>query len=210
MNAFRGSLGIKVIQCRPGDPEAKGLVERANGYLETSFLPGRTFGSPADFNAQLDGGLESANQRHHRRIECRTIDRLDADRAAMVELPAVPPQTGWRTSARLPRGHYVRLDSNDYSVRPSAIGRRVEVTADLEQVTVTCGGRPVAVHPRCWAAHQTITAAEHERAARDFRRRRLTPAPAAATQVQQRDLAYYDRLLGLADDRDDTSGEVAV
>ena len=34
-------LGIRVIQCRPRDPEAKGLVERANGYLETSFLPGR-------------------------------------------------------------------------------------------------------------------------------------------------------------------------
>jgi len=39
--AFRGTLGTKVIVCRPADPEAKGLVERANGYLETSFLPGR-------------------------------------------------------------------------------------------------------------------------------------------------------------------------
>jgi transposase len=42
MNAFRGTLGIRVIQCRAGDPEAKGLVERFNGYLETSFLPGRS------------------------------------------------------------------------------------------------------------------------------------------------------------------------
>src|SRR3954470_12766688 len=33
MNAFRGTLGIRVIQCRPADPEAKGLVERVNGYL---------------------------------------------------------------------------------------------------------------------------------------------------------------------------------
>jgi transposase len=49
MNAFRGMLGIKVVLCRPGDPEAKGLVERANGYLKTSFLPGRSFTSPADF-----------------------------------------------------------------------------------------------------------------------------------------------------------------
>jgi hypothetical protein len=32
---------------------SKGLVERANGYLETSFLPGRSFTSPADFNEQL-------------------------------------------------------------------------------------------------------------------------------------------------------------
>ncbi len=31
-----GMLGIRVIQCRPRDPEAMGLVERANGYLETS------------------------------------------------------------------------------------------------------------------------------------------------------------------------------
>ncbi|MFC6023868.1 IS21 family transposase, partial [Plantactinospora solaniradicis] len=66
MNAFRGTLGIKVIQCRPADPEAKGLVERANGYLETSFLPGRRFGSPADFNSQLTDWLVRANQRRHR------------------------------------------------------------------------------------------------------------------------------------------------
>jgi hypothetical protein len=55
MNAFRGTLGVTVVQCRPADPEAKGLVERANGYLETSFLPGRSFTSPADFTTQLTG-----------------------------------------------------------------------------------------------------------------------------------------------------------
>ena len=56
-HAFRGVLGAKILICDPGDPEAKGLVERANGYLETSFLPGRSFTSPADFNAQLDDWL---------------------------------------------------------------------------------------------------------------------------------------------------------
>ena len=35
-------LGIKVTQFRPGDPENQGLVERANGYLATSFCPGRS------------------------------------------------------------------------------------------------------------------------------------------------------------------------
>ena len=37
---FRGALGMGVYFCKPGDPEAKGLVERANQHLETSFLPG--------------------------------------------------------------------------------------------------------------------------------------------------------------------------
>jgi transposase len=104
-NAFRGMLGVAIRQCKPADPEAKGLVERANGYLETSFLPGRSFSGPHDFNAQLTDWLRRANSRHHRRIECRPTDRLDADRAAMVTLPPVAPAVGWRTSTRLARDH---------------------------------------------------------------------------------------------------------
>ena len=49
---------------------------------------------------------------------------------AMLALPPVPPSLGWSESVRLPRDYYVRLDSNDYSVHPSVIGRRVEVRAD--------------------------------------------------------------------------------
>lgn len=61
--AFRGSFGEAVRLCGPADPEAKGLVERANGYLETSFLPGRRFDDIEDFNRQLTGWLRRANQR---------------------------------------------------------------------------------------------------------------------------------------------------
>ena len=38
--AFRGALGMGAVLLKPRDPESKGLVERANGYLETSFLAG--------------------------------------------------------------------------------------------------------------------------------------------------------------------------
>ena len=58
--AFRGTLGAKVLVCKPADPEAKGLVERAHDWLERSFLPGRTFTGPADFNAQLTAWLAVA------------------------------------------------------------------------------------------------------------------------------------------------------
>lgn len=54
--AFRGLLGMGAVLCARADPEAKGVVERANRYLETSFLPGRRFADPDDFNAQLEGG----------------------------------------------------------------------------------------------------------------------------------------------------------
>jgi transposase len=197
-NAFRGMLGIAIHQCKPADPEAKGLVERANGYLETSFMPGRTFTGPSDFNAQLTGWLARANTRHHRRIECRPADRIEADRAAMVPLPPVAPAVGWRTSTRLARDHYVRVASNDYSVHPSVIGRLVEVVADPEQVTVTCGGRLVAQHARCWAAHQTITDPAHAQAAAVLRRSKMQAVTAPADlEVEQRSLSDYDALLGL-------------
>ena len=72
-----------------------------------------------------------ANHRQHRVLGCRPADRIEADKAAMLALPPVGPSVGWRTSTRLPRDHYVRLDGSDYLVHPVAVGRRIEVTADL-------------------------------------------------------------------------------
>jgi transposase len=197
---FRGTLGIRVIQCRPRDPEAKGLVERANGYLETSFLPGRTFTGPADFNTQLETWLVKANSRQHRALGCRPIDRLEADRAAMLALPPVAPRTGWAAAVRLPRDHYVRLDSNDYSVHPTAVGRLVEVRADLTTVTVTLGRQVVATHARCWARHQTLTDPDHLAAAAAMRAQQQHRKP-DGDQVEQRSLADYDAVFGLTDEQ---------
>ena len=59
----------------------------------------------------------------------------------------------------------MRLDTNDYSVHPSVIGRRIEVVADLDRVRVCCDGELVADHARVWARHQTITDPEHVAAA---------------------------------------------
>lgn len=198
--AFRGTLATKVIICRPRDPEAKGLVERLHDYLERSFLPGRSFASPADFNDQLTRWLARANTRHHRSLGCAPADRVAADKAAMLGLPPVPPAVGWRQSLRLPRDHYIRLDGNDYSVHPSVIGRRIDVTADLDRVRVFCAGRAVADHRRVWAKHQTVTDVEHLTAARALRRDRLEllrGGSAVETEVEQRRLTDYDAAVGI-------------
>ncbi len=136
--AFRGTLGAKVVICRPADPEAKGLIERAHDYLERSFLPGRGFTSPAEFNGQMAEWLAVVNTRPRRALGCAPTERITADKQAMLALPPVSPATGWRSSTRLPRDHYIRLDSNDYSVHPTVIGRRVEIVADLARVRVCC------------------------------------------------------------------------
>jgi transposase len=202
-SGFRGTLGSKVLICRPADPEAKGLVERFHDYLERSFLPGRSFPDPAAFNAQVSEWLTVVNRRPRRVLDCAATDRVTADRAAMLSLPPVAPGTGWRSSLRLARDHYVRLDGNDYSVHPAVIGRRVEVVADLHRVRVRCEGRPVADHVRVWARHQTLTDPEHLTAATALRRDRVTRLrPASDPQVATRALGDYDTALGVDLDAD--------
>jgi transposase len=201
--AFRGTLGAKVIVCKPADPEAKGLIERCHDYLERSFLPGRTFTSPADFNTQLQRWLTMVNARHRRALGCAPTDRIAADRAAMLPLPPVTPITGWRSSTRLARDHYIRLDSNDYSVHPAWIGRRIEIVADLERVRAICDGKVIADHGRLWAKHQTVTDDTHAAAAKALRCDRvgvLRPVTTAADDdVEIRCLDDYDAALGLSD-----------
>ena len=196
---LRGLLGCEVVVLPRREPEHKGIVERNNDYLETSFLPGRSFASPADFNAQLGEWTLLANSRRKRVLGCAPADRIAADRAAMAPLPPLAESSlGWHNRIRLPRDHYVRLDTCDYSVDPAVIGRMVDVRADLDQVTVTCEGRLVAAHDRSWVAHQTLTDPAHKAAADVMRAARLREklaAPAAAVEVEQRDLSRYDALL---------------
>jgi hypothetical protein len=197
---FRGLLGTEVVVLPPKEPEHKGIVERNNDYLETSFLPGRTFASPADFNAQIGEWAMLANSRIKRVLGCAPAGRIEADRAAMAPLPPVAESSlGWHNRIRLPRDHYVRIDTCDYSVDPAVIGRWVEVRAGLDRVTVMCEGRLAGCHDRCWVAHQTITDPGHRQAADAMRAERLRAklaAPPAGVDVEQRDLSRYDALLG--------------
>jgi hypothetical protein len=207
--SFMGTLATRLVLLPPNDPESKGLVERRNGWFETSFLPGRSFRSPADFNAQFPDWLGKANARVVRTIGVAPVQRLDADRAAMLPLPPIPLHLGWRNRIRLGRDYYVRLDTNDYSVDPSVIGRLVDVTADLERVRVRANGRIVADHPRVWARGTTVTDPVHVETAAALRRQVQQPRPVAAGDDLARDLADYDRAFGLIDTLIDGAADAA-
>jgi transposase len=195
---FCGTLATRLVQARPYDPETKGIVERANQFLETSFLPGRVFASPADFNTQLEAWLPRANARTVRALAARPVDLVVADRAAMLQLPPVTPSVGARWVTRLGRDYYVRAATNDYSVDPAVIGRLVEVTSDLERVRVTCEGQVVADHVRSWASGTTVTDPGHVATAKILRQRFLAPREVPEHAVDlMRDLSVYDTAFGV-------------
>jgi transposase len=204
--SFAGTLGVRIRLAPPRDPEFKGMVERNNGFFETSFLPGRSFTSPADFNAQLADWLVRANNRTMRAIEGRPCDLLETDYQAMTPLPPVEPAVGLRCRVRLARDYYVRVDTVDYSVDPRCVGRFVDVVASPTAVTVRCGGHVVAEHARSWAKRGVVTDPAHVAAAAVLRReyaahreqqQRAARQHTDGHPVMLRALPDYDALFGV-------------
>jgi hypothetical protein len=189
--AFCGQLRVGWHFCAPADPQAKGVVERLQDFIERSFETGRAFANELDFQLQLDRWFtERANVRHHKTLRCRPVDRLAEEREVMTELPSTSPDSDRRWVLRVPPDPHLRFDSCDYSLDPGLVGRRVEarVTA-TEVLAVALDTREVACrHPRSFARHRTVTDLAHARA---LRAGRAEPEPA----VEIRPLARYDALI---------------
>ena len=189
--AFCGQLRVGWHLCQAADPQAKGVVERLQEYLETNFEPGRSFANELDFADQLEDWFCKANQRSHRTLRCRPVDRLPEELAAMAPLPTDPLDLDPRLVLRVPADPHVRVDTCDYSLDPRLVGRRVEVRVGQREISAVAldSGEPAARHRRSFARHRTITDLAHARALRERRR-----AP-AEPEVERRPLSRYDALI---------------
>ncbi len=189
--AFCGQLRVGWHFCEPADPQAKGAVERLQGYAETNFEPGRAFANELDFQDQLDAWFARINARMHKTLRARPVDRLAEELEVMAPLPGRMPDTARRWTTRVAPDPHLRLDTNDYSLDPGLVGCRVEVIADQRTITAVTldTGELVCRHARVFARHRTITALEHARALKAGR------AVAAETPVEVRPLARYDALI---------------
>jgi hypothetical protein len=190
--AFCGQLPVDWYFCEAKDPQAKGVVERLQFYLESNFEPGRQFANHLDFQLQLDAWFEKANGRGHRTIRARPIDRLIEERQVMRPLAGRPPDTDRCWVTRVPPDPYLRFDTNDYSLDPALVGRRVEVRVSQREITATAldSGALACRHERCFAKNRTITALEHARSVKELRGERRREIV-----VEERPLAVYDELI---------------
>src|SRR5215210_6329949 len=193
--AFCGVLKVGWYFCDGGDPQAKGAVERLQDFIEKSFEPGRCFTNELDFQAQLDTWFsERANPRMHKTLRCRPSDRLVEERQMMAPLPQLAPDTDRRWVLRVAPDPYLRFDTNDYSLDPRLVGRRVEVrVTDREVLAVALDSGELACrHARSFAKHRTITALEH---AQTLKHQRGERRGCAEPLVEVRSLAAYDSLM---------------
>jgi hypothetical protein len=193
--SFCGRLAVGWRILDRGDCEAKGVVERLQGFMSTSFESGRSFVNELDFQDQLDRWFDRrANVRLHRTLRERPVDRLE--REALRPLPEPAPDLDRRLVLRVPPQPYVHVDRNDYSLDPRLVGRRVEVRVSQREIVAGAldTGELACRHRRVFAAHQEITDPAHRETLERQRRARYAGKPAASEDVQPRDLSVYDRL----------------
>jgi transposase len=190
--AFCGSLPVAWLILEAADPESKGALERSHRFLRTNFESGRKFVSELDYQAQLDAWTERANERVHRTLRERPVDRLASELGRMRALPELP-DTDRRFVTRVPQQPYLRFDRNDYSLDPRFAGRRVEVRVSQRELTalVLDTGELACRHRRVFAGGLSFTAPEHQRELERLRGHRRTPDVA----VELRPLSRYDALI---------------
>ena len=186
---FCGQLRVDWRFCEPADPQAKGVVERLQGFAETNFEPGRTFANELDFQEQLDAWFARVNGRTHKTLRARPVDRLASELGVMAPLPRSTPDVDRRWVTRVTPDPFLRFDTCDYSLDPGLVGRRVEVRVTPREVLAVAldTGELACRHQRSFAKHRTITDLAHARA---LRAGREEPEPA----VEIRPLAVYDAL----------------
>ena len=169
-------------------------MERLQGYLETNFEPGRRFANQLDFQLQLDAWFEQANERTHKTLRARPIDRLVEERAVMRPLPEREPDTDRRWVVRVPPDPHVRFDTNDYSLDPNLVGRRVEVRAKQREISAVAldTGELAGHHRRRFARYLTFTDPAHQA---ELERLRGERRNGRHVDVEVRPLARYDALI---------------
>ena len=160
--ALLGALAMGHIVLPARSPQAKGSVERSNGYLETSFLPLRSFSGLADLQAQSDDWTQTtAWPRHHRRLGARVIEALAVERAELAVLPDPLPQVDRHIEVRASRDGFVRVAGVDYSLPPGYAQRRLAVRLSLHDLRIFCEGRQIAAHLRSYVPADVVRDGEH-------------------------------------------------
>ncbi|HMV94493.1 MAG TPA: IS21 family transposase, partial [Thauera aminoaromatica] len=124
----------------------KGRVERAIGYVRTSFWPARRFVDLADLNAQADAWCAGeASERPWSDDRAKTVGAAFADeQPRLLPLPANAYSTEEVVMAKVGKTPHVRFAANDYSVPHTLVRRTLEVRATLERVRVLVDGAVVA------------------------------------------------------------------
>lgn len=150
--AFAGHYGFTIDVLAAYRPTGKGRVERQVDIGRDHVLSGRRFDSLAEMDAAFTAWVPIRRAQVHRTHGQVIGVRAEADRAALLALPATPYLVADRHLRRVGKDCLVSFQASLYSVPARRIraGQHVElrVTGELVAIHAAGGGDCLAVHPR--------------------------------------------------------------
>ncbi len=151
MTALLSHYVIRDRYGRPGKGNDKGAVEGLVGYARRNFMvPVPSFPDWDAFNAYLEEQCRKRQGDVLRGHKTSIGERLQADLAAMRDLPAVPFEACDLKSGQVTSTSVVRYRGNDYSV-PVAYGHReVWIKGFVTRVVIGSSAEVIAEHPRSY------------------------------------------------------------
>lgn len=176
--AFAGQYRFEPRPVAVARGNEKGRVERAIGYVRSSFFAARGFTDLDDLNAQADAWCRGlAADRRCPGEPDRTVREVFADEVPrLLPLPDNPAPLLERVAVKAGKQPYVRFDLNDYTVPHTHVRRVLTVLADTHEVRIVDGAHVLARHPRSYDKGAQVEHAEHvealvahKRAARQHR-----------------------------------------
>ena len=136
---------------RPGKGNDKGKVEGLVGFVRRNFMTPMPVAENFDaFNARLRDACTKRCRAVLRGHTVSIAERMQADLAAFMKLPAAPYDACDKATTRVSSLSLVRYKNNDYSV-PARYGHQ-EVLAKgyVDRVEIVCRDETIAVHPRSY------------------------------------------------------------
>jgi transposase len=147
-------------------PNEKGRVERSIQYFRGSFFDHRdsTYGQ----------GLEKLNEQALHWCNTISLERkwpddvrysvgqkLEEERRLLTPIPPDPYPYEDIVTVQAGKTIYVRFDTNDYSIPPSAVGKSLKVMATSETVRIVDTTTIIATHKRSFAKGKIYTESLH-------------------------------------------------
>jgi transposase len=149
MEAFAATLGFKFMAHRINDPNRKARIERPFFYVQSNFLPGRSFADLDDVNAQaLRWCIEVTNAKPKRSLGQSPEAAYALEWSALRRLPAVLPPVYEVLERVVDLYGFVSVDTVRYSVPERLVGKTVTVYKHYERVDIHHRGAVVASHDR--------------------------------------------------------------
>jgi hypothetical protein len=159
---FAAHYGFTISPCSARQPQQKGRVENAVGFVKKNFLAGLERTDFCVLNPAVRQWLDGiANVRLHGTTKRRPVDLFTAEKPALRPLPHAPYDVGQIRPARANNRFRVAFEANSYSVPAEYASALLTLKVYPDVLCIYREDRLIARQVRCYDRHQDFEHPDH-------------------------------------------------